>query len=270
MQVIARAIEGKLNGRKLLLVVEDLDKIEDREQARKLFFEHRRQLLDIPCSIIFTFPIMLWYDSDRGVQDYDIRYLLPMIPVRAPPAAIDRAVPGKAAKGRAILREIVYARLEKQADLIASDALDHLIDKSGGVLRDLLYMLRECAISAEVGGRTRIERVDAEDVSRTLRGDYANRLAPPEAARAVMDDEDKKPEVGLGDIESALGEPGDWPQQLEVVRQTSAFKTLLQSLCILEYNGHRWFDLHPLVSEHLTVKKEALANRAQARPRESG
>jgi len=47
MQIIVRAIEEKLGTRKLLLILEDLDKIEDRDQSSKLFFEHRPQLLDI-------------------------------------------------------------------------------------------------------------------------------------------------------------------------------------------------------------------------------
>lgn len=41
MQIIARAIEEKLDGKQLLLVLEDLDKIEDRTQGYTLFFEHR-------------------------------------------------------------------------------------------------------------------------------------------------------------------------------------------------------------------------------------
>ncbi len=93
MQIIVRAIEEKLHGRKLLLVLEDLDKIEDRDQGRKLFFEHRPQLLDIPCGVIFTFPIALWYEQEAGVQGYPIRYLLPMIPVTPPPLSPPRRIP---------------------------------------------------------------------------------------------------------------------------------------------------------------------------------
>lgn len=39
-----------------------------------------------------------------------------------------------------------------------------------------------------------------------------------------------------------------------MVDRTAAFNMLLQSLCILEYNGQRWFELHPAVREDLEFK----------------
>lgn len=248
MQVIVRSIEKKLGTRRLLLVLEDLDKIEDRDQGCKLFFEHRRQLLDIPCSVIFTFPIALWYEQEAGVLNYPIRYLLPMIPVALPPSGVsqsDAAGRRKADAGREALRQVFFQRLDEGANLIAPDALDDLITYSGGVLRDLLYMLREAAIGAKIKGRARIERDDVREVVHLLREEYANRLSPHPYGGT---------EVTIEDIKKVLGNSGDWPKWPWRVDQTVAFKMLLQSLCILEYDGQRWFGLHPAMREYLELQ----------------
>lgn len=263
MQIIVRAIEEKLGTRKLLLVLEDLDKIEDRDQGRKLFFEHRLQLLDIPCSVIFTFPIALWYEQEAGVQGYPIRYLLPMIPVSPPPpepSETDTVGREKAETGRKILRQIVFQRLDENANLIAPDALEFLRLHSGGVLRDLLYMLREAAIGAKIKNRTHIEIDDVKDVARLLHNEYANRLSPRTYGET---------QVTLEDIEQTLGSTADWPKW--TVDRTEAFKMLLQSLCILEYNGQRWFELHPAVREYQGIRDaEQKARKARkAKPSSS-
>jgi hypothetical protein len=39
------------------------------------------------------------------------------------------------------------------------------------------------------------------------------------------------------------------------LEQTDIFKHLLQNLCILEHNGERWFDLHPLIRNYMEKKK---------------
>lgn len=245
MQIIVRAIEEKLAGKKLLLVLEDLDKIEDRTQGYRLFFEHRLQLLDIPCSLILTFPIALWYEQDANVQSYPIRYLLPMIPVSALPADATDAQPtaNKAATGRAMLRQLLFQRLDEHANLLAPDALDYLVAYSGGVLRDLLYLLREAAIGATIRNGTQIELNDVRTVTRSLRNEYANRLSPR------MYGEDA---VSLASIDETLGNLTDWPKR--TADRPAAFRMLLQSLCILEYNGEQWFDLHPAIREYLEIR----------------
>ena len=259
MQIIVKAIEAKLDGRKLLLVLEDLDKIEDRDQGRKLFFEHRLQLLDIPCSTVFTFPIALWYEQEAGVQGYPIRYLLPMIPVSSPPpepSATEAVDQHKAETGRAILRQIIFQRLDESANLITPGALDYLIKYSGGVLRDLLFLLREAAIGARVKNHAGIDIDDAREAARFLRDEYANRLSPRTYGEA---------QVTLTDIDQILGNFADWPKR--TADRPEAFKMLLQSLCILEYNGDRWFDLHPAVREYLGIRN---AERKARKTRKAG
>ena len=245
MQIIVRAIEEKLGTRKLLLILEDLDKIEDRDQSSKLFFEHRPQLLDIPCSVIFTFPIALWYEQEAGAQGYPIRYLLPMIPVASSPSESSETGVNvkKSETGRAIIRRIIFQRLDEDTDLITKEAVEFLITYSGGVLRDLLYMLREAAIGARIRNRSRIEIDDVKEVTRLLRSEYSSRLSSRTYGETP---------VSLDDIEETLSDRSEWPKR--TADRSAAFRMLLQSLCILEYNGDQWFGLHPAIYEYLGIR----------------
>lgn len=263
MRLLVRAIEEKLNGRKLLLILEDLDKIEDRDQSTRLFFEHRLQLLDIPCPVIFTFPIALWYEQDASVQSYPIRHLLPMIPVSPPPAAAaaQEAARKKADIGRDTLRRLLFQRIEESAELITPEAVDYLIHFSGGVLRDFLYLLREAAIGAMVRDHGQIALDDVKTVARLLRSEYANRISPPQRPFGETT-------ITLDDINQTLGEVTDWPKR--TADRPAAFRMLLQSLCILEYNGEQWFNLHPAVREYLEIRhaeREARKTKKATTPR---
>jgi len=245
MQILVRAIEEKLNGRKLLLILEDLDKLEDRSQGRNLFFDHRLQLLDIPCHAIFTFPISLWYEQDADVQNYPVRYLLPMVPVSPPPPTTSAGddTQQKATTGCDTLQQLIFQRIDERADLITPKAIHYLIQFSGGVLRDLLYMLGEAEVGATTKQRTRIELNDVQEVARLLRSEYANRLSPRQFGETT---------VTLDDLNQTLGEVTDWPKR--TADRPAAFRMLLQSLCILEYNGEQWFNLHPAVREYLEIR----------------
>lgn len=255
MAILVRAIEAAIAPRRLLLILEGLDKIESLKQGRDLFIDQRSSLLSIPCSVVFTFPIRLWYEPDGAISGYDHRCLLPMIPVRAAPESVDLPpdeAESKAEEGRRTLRDIVLARVDEP--LIARDALDHLLARSGGVIRDLLYMLRDASLNARLSGRGQISLADAKAASRQLRNDYARYLSAGS-------------EIKVEDIRAVLGHPDDWPRR--EASSNVAFKVLLQSLCILEYNGDTWHDLHPLIREHLIITRadeERRQKRRDARP----
>ena len=256
MAVIVRIIENAIQPKRLLLILEGLDKVEDLEQARKLFIDHRPQLLSIPASVIFTCPIRLWYDAE-GLQAYPVHYLLPMIPVTAPPKSLsltDAAAQMKMTRGLQTLRLIIEARVDTRFNLIEPEALNYIIIKSGGVLRDLFTLLRESALEALLTGKTSIAESHARSAAHLLRNDYVNRLSPPARGGSA---------ISFDDIKKALGTADEWPRR--DADKTPAFKLLLQTLCILEYNGETWHNLHPLVHEYLLAKEAAEEERRHRR-----
>ena len=252
MTLVADAIEAKIKPRRLLLVVENLDKIDDAALAKEIFFHHHELLVGLPFSVVFTFPIVLWYESENGVARYQDHHLLPMISIRTAPPSHDFTIEQReqhAKIGRQTLRDLVHRRIEPA--LIAADALDLAIDKSGGVIRDLLFMLREAALDAEDQGE-QIELAHVQRAARTLRNDYRSKLGPRADSTAVT----------AVDIDDALGDPADWPRR--AIAQTPAFRQLLQGLCILEYNGDVWYDLHPAVRDYLGIKLDEERRRPTA------
>lgn len=202
--------------------------------------------------MILTCPIRLWYDAE-GLQAYPVRYLLPMVPVDPPPTSPSLSeikAQRKATQGREVLKRIIDARIDPHSGLLEPEAVECLINKSGGVLRDLLYMLREAALSAILSQSPYIGLTHAEGAALLLRNDYANRLSPP--GRGT-------PTIGFEDMKRALGAPTDWPRRDG--EHTPAFKLLLQTLCILEYNGETWHNLHPLIRDYLLLKEAEEAER---------
>jgi len=237
--VIRNKIQEK-SGKPLLLIIEDLDKIYDLEQARKIFIENSKIFGDLPFHAILTFPIGLWYDPKSNLQaDYDHRKILPMIPVSQPPKGITKEE-GKDEKGRQCLEDLFFKRVEKSAKLISHEALHTLIVKSGGVLRDFGYIIRESALFALIGNSREISQDDINKAVNSLRIEYENFLG----------------EFGNFKVEEIMNHVDQFKSgPLPDVDQTEVFKHLLQNLCILEYNGERWYDLHPLIREYMEKKK---------------
>jgi hypothetical protein len=100
---------------------------------------------------------------------------------------------------------------------------------------------------------------DAREAARFLRDEYANRLSPRTYGEA---------QVTLAEIDQILGDFADWPKR--TADRPEAFKTLLQSLGILEYDGDRWFDLQPAVREYLGMRDTERKTRKTRKARPAG
>ncbi|MBT9556221.1 MAG: hypothetical protein IV100_09340 [Myxococcales bacterium] len=122
-----------------------------------------------------------------------------------------------------------------EPEFIERGALERLVKMSGGVVRDLLAMVRYAGSEADLDDAERIEDVHAQRAIDNLQNDYGRRLGPAEGSGVTYEE-----------FRAALGQPSDWPKK-EVLK-TAAMKHALDSLLELEYNGKIWYDLHPAVS----------------------
>lgn len=122
-----------------------------------------------------------------------------------------------------------------EPELIERGALERLVKMSGGVVRDLLAMVRYAGSEADLDDAERIEDVHAQRAIDNLQNAYGRRLGPAEGSG-----------VTYQEFRAALGQPSDWPKK-EVLK-TAATKHALDSLLVLEYNGKTWHNLHPAVS----------------------
>lgn len=218
--LVSEEIVRKRGGKSPIIIFEDLDKL-NPEDAWSVFYNYAAILSGMPFPIIYTFPIGLSYDSRFAAMDsYFITKTLPMIKIET--------IEGQSfAEGIAIMKEII----KKRADLTLFEAgvLEHLIRYTGGSLRDLFHTVNASAKRAERRKSTAVSMEDAERALDELQTSLTRRI-------------EKKDYLFLLNI---------YRGNKELIEDTEKLLKMLQASVVLEYNGKRWHNVHPLVARFL-------------------
>ncbi len=219
--------------RRLVIVVEDTDKL-DVPVANELFVKHTGLLADLQTSIIYTVPLFLIHSPDRKrLESYFETLTLPMIKTHTPQGE-------RFGMGWQVLHQIVARRLDVDK-LIEPDALDMAIEKTGGVLRDLLWALHRASRTARYAEADRISVEAMHHSLDQLKQRYVN---------SIYGKEQVTTEALYGKMkEVAQSHSGNVPMD-------APLQQLLYSQAVIEYNGRGWYDLHPLVREALSEMGE--------------
>lgn len=120
-----------------------------------LFVEHAEQIKSLPCHTIYTVPVSLLNDRNLGVAYTDID-LIPMVKIATP-----ERHPWQ--EGRALLHRVVEQRLDIAQLFHDPQDVYRLIEASGGVIRDLMRLLRFAADYTPLG-----EKIHPEAVARAI------------------------------------------------------------------------------------------------------
>lgn len=208
-------------GKQPILIFEDLDKL-NPEDAWKVFYNYAAVLSGMPFPVIYTFPIGLSYDARfSAMEGYFITKTLPMIKIET--------IDGQPfADGIRVIKEIVKKRADLQ--LFEADVLERLIQYTGGSLRDLFCAVNAAAKRAE---RRESNSVSMEDAKRAL-----EELKTSLTRRIERKDYDFLIHIFRGNK--------------EMIEDKQTLLKMLQASVVLEYNGKRWHNVHPLVAEFLT------------------
>ena len=218
---------SKKAGKQPILIFEGLDHLEDLAESRNLFFSHTGKLTDVSFPVIYTFPIALYYDKEFSTHENEFREvaIFPMMKLET----IDGEPYPKSWDN---LREIVKKRTED--GLIEPLALEKMIEKTGGSLRDLFQVIRRAAARAayreELEGKP--QKLNVEDAQRALirlQGSLTRRIEGKEHEFLLK--VCKGTRQGIEDKQMLLD--------------------MLQARTLLEYNGERWFNVHPVVRDYL-------------------
>jgi len=221
----------------LLIVVEDLDKV-NLADARRIFLEQPALLADLDCNIICTVPIFLLHSPDRPVLEQHFHiHELPMLKV----TEFDG---NPCTKGRETIQAIIDRRVDGK--LVEEGALDLLLEKSGGVLRDVFEVLSVAAGAAEsLATRKKQKPVITEENVR-----YGLNRRKTEYARAITTiDLPADIKVTTDDLYAKLRELKR--RAVRLLPSEYVTMVLLKSRAVMEYNGEGWFAVHPLVVELL-------------------
>ena len=162
--------------RPVFLIVDGLDRVPNMEMARYVFAENEQWLDGPNCNVLYTAPIMLYYSPIFGHvrSNFDARPF-PNVKVHWSHELGHPGAPDE--EGYGVMRAVVHKRLRQPlglepGEVIVPQALDHLIEMSGGVMRDLIRLVREATVKAELAGQ---RQIDLEIASRTvlsMRRDY--------------------------------------------------------------------------------------------------
>jgi len=212
---------ARVTGKSPLLIIDDLDKIQPLDNALNVFREHAKSLATFECFAIYTAPISLLYDpASKHIDQYlAVRYM-PMFKVRGkdgkrePPIGSDVET----------LREIIHRRVHPS--LFDEGVVDEAIDLTGGILRELIRLVRGCCVYCQEYGIGKITPAVLEVQKNKLKAEYYRML--------VHEDYEKLRRVYRSKSRADVD-----------VRH-------LESLVVLYYpNGKGWFDVHPVVRELL-------------------
>lgn len=232
-RLIADYIKNHNDGREPVLIFESLDKFGFANTPEQIFEVFRyNALASMPFPIIYTFPISQFYSPQFA--DLDGLYsthTLPMIKVINKNGT-------RNSSGIESIRRIVNLRIAEGFELFSNksdengdDVLTVLIVKTGGLLRHLFECILSAATRAKRAGKTQIELEDANRALQKIRTDLTKRLEGAD----------------YGNLAAVYNNI----KLREEIKDRKFLLSMLQALTLVEYNGERWHDVHPLVADFL-------------------
>ena len=206
------------------VILDGLDKI-PLGQARKIFQENGSRFQSLQIHLLVTFPISLSYTPEYK----DIQVWFPN-PEKLPMIKIRNWQQGAYKEDYAEGMDTIKAIIGKRADLalFREEALQELINYTGGYIRDLFRCICDAALRARLRKSTVIELEDAKKALAVLESDINGRYS-----------------------DELIGKMEDIYRGNKHVSSSEEITVLLQIGAVLEYNGTRWCDLHPLVEKWL-------------------
>ncbi len=223
-----------------LIIWEDFDKEGvPKDSIRQLFLEYGHIFSDLNAHMITNIPVALGYSGEaRGIIDEAPHYLLHDSPV------FDKDHQPHQ-QGRQALRQVLEKRMD--LELFDDGILDRLLVASGGNLRDLFTMILEATDLAIGDNLETIGDSQARNAIVTQRIEYERRLGTDRFAEEVIEFDHKI--ARLKDI---------YDNKPDSSRTDNILYSLLRSRAVQEFNGERWFGVHPLVVDYL-VHNEHIA-----------
>lgn len=216
LRSLSKEITEKMGGKQPIIIFEDLDKL-NPEDAWRVFYNYAAILSGMEFPVIYTFPIGLSYDGRfSAMESYFITKTLPMI-------KIETIENQPFHEGVAIINEIIKKRAD--LELFEKDVLKKLIQYTGGALRDLFHVINA---SAKRALRRNSETISMEDAKCAL-----EELKTSLTRRIEQKDYDFLLNIYNGNKER--------------IEDKEKLLKMLQATVVLEYNGRRWHNVHPLV-----------------------
>jgi energy-coupling factor transporter ATP-binding protein EcfA2 len=225
----------------VLVVIDDLDKL-DLSQVEAIYRSNIKSLFSPRFQVIFTIPISALRDpavsgalTSEGivrVQQFPVAKFFSKADCRNPDAQ-------PIAKTLKLFLSVLEKRIP--TDLMEPEVAEAMVLKSGGVIRELVRIARECCTEAMVLLESEPDRADVK-----IDQDILN-----VALRNLRNDFDRLLGTQLYQILRQVHE-----NLTPTEASDDDFIKLLHGLCVLEYqNDDLWYDVHPIVMDLLRRKQ---------------
>jgi len=230
----ARAILARAGKPSRLLIVQDnLDRLRG-DAPRRLFEQGGHLLTSLDADIIYTAPLAM------NLAPFNLSALLHTFTL---PNAKVRLRDGKThPAGIRGLLDLVGRRLDLTLVFDGPAPAQLLVEKCGGSVRDLIRLLDEAQLAAQVAGSTVVDLPAAEAAVRKLALSFSRALLPGSAYFPILAEIHRtKREFEISDGDATVA---------RVAAARAFFAELIGSGAVLEYNGDdSWYDVHPAVCE---------------------
>ena len=227
-------IEKITKGKKLLVIIDDLDKMRKVEQINSIFIENRNYIFSLSCKKILSIPIYLAKMPE--ISNYS-QYPIHQFILRLKPNPINGEA-GKEEKekiesNRQMLRRVIRTRVQEDITLIDNDALEEAIDQSGGIIRQLIRIVYVAAVNVRTLEGTKISPDDIKEAVNALRNNMAGTIISTNKINMLHTILEKN---------------------VPVSETSTGFIELLQSNNVLAYeNGEPWYEVNPIIRNTVKV-----------------
>jgi hypothetical protein len=217
-----------------LFIGEDFDRSGiPNDRIEELFINQASIFRDLRTHLIFSLPISLYYSSKAPQLPFadDQSIVLPDTPVFHQDHRPN-------IEGRAALLAVLTSRIKPE--LFEDRQIDRLIVASGGNLRDLFSLVNRAADSSQIRSAQTVGESDVTEAIINLRSAYQGRLgqSPYDSDKVTYPDKaERLLKIYNGDPTARI--------------TNDVVYSLLRSRAVQEFNGERWFGVHPLVVDIL-------------------
>jgi len=219
--------------KRVLLVIDDLEKIENRADIERLFITNNWVFNDIGCLKIVPIPVYLTRITsmfNNDLIEFDFR-------ISENPLDNSSDSEETVKENRALLKELIQTRMQDHS-FIDDRAYDEIINLSGGNIRQLIEIIYQSAIQQLTISDLEGTQVSLDDVISGA-ASISSRLSKAADAKIRV----------LGQIaknHKLFSEPTEQDK-------IDFDNALLDNLIFLHKNGTHWYDVNPMIKKTVEV-----------------
>ena len=220
--------------KKLLLIIDDLDKLKNVIQIRSVFIENRNYLLQLEAKKVIAIPVHLTIEPEIIAVGYDIPTFslrLKSNPIEKNPEEKEKNI---IENNEDILKEIVLKRIAENTILIDEDAIMEAARCSGGILRQYIWLLNTATVEVRRLKGKRVTKNEINNACQTLRTTFEMPII-----------NSKKKIRYLENIRTHHISDADDPDE--------SINALLGNQIIAYSNGAKWYEVNPLIEESVRI-----------------